>query len=152
MDDDVELFFGSEVELLAEELGLAGFVKGVVFGGAGVFAIAAGEAGVIEAAFADGHDFGMVGEGAEFVGQFGRRFGDVGGVPANGGEDVGKTFGDLHGFEAAFEGCADGDDAGDPRGLGACDELVGFAGEVRKIEVRVCVEKFWCHTINMASP
>ena len=64
VDDDVEFFFGGEVELLAEEFGLAGFVICVVLRGAGVVWIFAREAGVIEAAFADGDDFGMVGEGA----------------------------------------------------------------------------------------
>ena len=76
MDDDVELFFGGEFELLTEELGLARFVIRIVPGGAGVLTICAGivtrigarEAGVIEAAFADGHYFRMVGEGAKLVG------------------------------------------------------------------------------------
>ena len=82
---------------------LAGFVVGVVVRCGGVFAIAAWEAGVIEAAFADGDDFGMVGEGAEFVREFSGRFGDVGRVPSDGGVDGGELFGDLHAAQAAFK-------------------------------------------------
>ena len=79
-------------------------------------------------------------------------FGDVGWMPADGGVDMGKLFGDLDGAQAAFEGGADGDDAGDASGFGAGNELVGFVGEVRKLEVCVGVEKLWFHMMSIASP
>src|SRR5882724_8181387 len=96
---------------------------------------------VVQAGLADGDDLGVFDEFAERGAQIIGRFGGVGGVPADGGEDGGELIGELDGAGAAFEVGADGDDFFDAGGLGAFDDLREIGGVIRIIQVGVGVVK-----------
>ena len=96
---------------------------------------------VIQPDLADGHDLGMEGELAQGGPDVGRGAGDMARMPADGGEDGRKPFGDGHRAAAAFQVGADGNDFGNARRLGAGDDFGQVGDEIREIEVGVRVVK-----------
>ena len=62
-------------------------------------------------------------------------------MPAGGGKNARKTFGQLDGARTAFEVGADGNDPGDAGGLGAGNDFRKILCVVRLIKMRVSVVK-----------
>ena len=60
-------------------------------------------------------------------------------MPANGGKNARKTFGQFDGVPAAFEIGADGNNFGDARGLGARNDFRQILCVVLIIKMRVGV-------------
>ena len=101
VDDAVQSGFDGDFDLLLENFGLPLFVARVVSGAA---ALRAGQVVVIQADFADGDDLGMFGEFAQGGAQVGRRFHRLGRMPADGGINGRKFFGQPDGAFAAARG------------------------------------------------
>ena len=85
--------------------------------------------------------FGCLRKFAQGRAQIVRRFHRLGRMPADGGIDVGKFFGEPDRAFAAVEARADGNDFGDAGGLRARDDFRQIRRVVGIIKMRVRVEK-----------
>lgn len=99
----------------------------------------AGQAIVIQTAFADGDGFGMACKFAEFRADISGRFVGVARMPADGGVDHRMLFGERERVTAAVQIRPDGDDFGDAGGLRTGEHVseIRFVIVVIKVRVRV---------------
>ena len=156
VDDHVEAESDGQIQLLLKEDGLAVFQVGIgqegllgarggAAGGLGGILkggfFAAGEVVIVEATFAEGHDFGVAGQLLELVTGVLGGFGHLTGVDADGGVDVGVGFGQGDGGLTGLEVGADGDQAGDPGVGGPADDRLAVGIEIGEVEVTVGVDE-----------
>jgi len=149
VDDAIEPKFGGDFELLFEQGGLSLLVKLIV--GLGPARLAAGQAVVVQAGFADRDDLGMAGEvaqgGAHVVGSVL----DVGGMPADGGKDRRVLFAEFDCAGAAFQVGADGNNLRDAGGMRALDDRHQVTSVIQIVQMRVCIVKCQHNSLKLAT-
>ena len=104
---------------------------------------------VIEAGFADRHDFGMP-RGRDQIGRgYVELFMGVMRMRADRAEHVGKALGDGEQFRLALHSRGNRDHALDPGGAGARDHGVKLRGKIGKIEMAMAVDE---HVVVSIAP
>jgi len=97
----------------------------------------------IKAGLTPGPDLGVAGEPDQLIQDVVAAFLRVVGVQAHGSVDARSGFGQLDRPARCFEGDADGHQAFNPRGTGACDNVLQIVSEGWVVEMTVAVEKHY---------
>ena len=146
VNDAIQIGFGGDFELLLKNFRLPFFVMSIKFlksarGDARPTLLRAGQTVVIEAAFADSHNFWMFCKSAQGRAQIRRRVQRVGRMPANDREQAFKFFRERDGAFAALQIRADANDFGDAGILRAREHVGKIWLKFGIVEVRVRIEK-----------
>ena len=100
---------------------------------------------IIQTGFAQGDNFGMLGQFAKRRAQIRWRFAGIRRMPADDCKDIGELLRQLDCATAAFEIGPDADDFHDARCAGSGDCLGQFFCKIRIIQVRVGIEESGRH-------
>ena len=105
---------------------------------------------IIQPRLAQRHDLRMLGQLDQFAGGNAVFLVGVMRMGADRAIDVGKPLGDGEQPAEPLDPGRDGDDAADPRRLGARDDAVEILGEIRKVEMAVAVDEHGLQTVQSA--
>ena len=135
-----------KVQLLAEYPFLNDLQMGVLLGRS---SLGRGHSIKIQAALTESNDLGMTDEIQEVGGDVPGGVQDMSRVPANGGVDGRKAFGDVHRTAACRQVRSDGKNAADSRRLRPVDNPGEILGKIGEIKMGVGIDQ---HVVGCCQP